>query len=724
MRARIAAAALGTATTARVGAFALRDGQREGADSVRRSLQAFGGALVADAVGSGKTVLALAVAADYDDVLVLVPAAVRAQWQRAAARAEVAVRIASHESLSRGRSPAAAALIVVDEAHHFRTRASKRYRELATLARGRHLLMLTATPVVNRRADRDALLALFLGKRLASPETVARVVLRRRAAADPGVAVDGLAPLRGAADVPGVAERIARLPPPLPTSDGDAATALVRLSLAMAWTSSLAALDAMLRRRLQRGTAIADMLRDGHWPSRDTLRDWVLGDDAMQLAIPFAAAELTASPPADAATTLAVHLGAIREMRAAIGPYIGLDTAARAEAIRALLRREAPRRVVVLAQHAVTIRALFAQLRAEPGVVAIVGTRVHAAAGRWTRDEVLRALGPRQPPWRAGDPRGIRLLLATDILAEGVELQGCATLIHGDVPWTPARLEQRLGRIARAGQRLPVHEVHFALPEGAEALLALRERLERKRRARVRALAEADDVARLHEQLRAWRDEGDAGFAGAPSAVVGPRIAAAAAAHDGFIAILARNAGGSAGGERLLCGMHVDGRWRVSGRAATLCTLAADVHGERPLDPRAVMLARRVILAWWRRQRARHALRAAPGIPDDLLRRVAGRIDAWLRSVPLSRRQPAIARAAVIRRGLAQLRGVAAERDIDAALREPDPERSLHALQALLADAPDARSVGDCRLTALLILHRSPAFPARRGCAPGSAATR
>lgn len=724
MRARIAAAALGTATTARVGAFTLRDGQRESADTVRRALQAYGGALVADAVGSGKTVLALAVAADYDEVLVLAPSALREQWQRAAARAEVTVRIASHESLSRGRSPAAASLIVVDEAHHFRTRVSKRYRELAALARGRHLLMLTATPVVNRRADRDALLALFLGRRAASAETVERVVLRRRAAVDPSVAVVGLASLRGAADVPGVSERIARLPPPLPTSDGDSATALIRLSLAMAWTSSLAALDAMLRRRLQRGTAIADMLRDGHWPSRDTLRDWVLGDDAMQLAIPFAAAALTATPPADAATTLEVHLGAIREMRAAIRPYIALDTAARAEAIRALLRREAPRRVVLLAQHAVTIHALHAQLRAEPGLVAIVGTRVHAAAGRWTREDVLRALGPRQPPWRADDPRGIRLLLATDILAEGVELQGCATLIHGDVPWTPARLEQRLGRVAREGQRLPVHEVHFALPEGAEALLALRKRLQRKRRARVRALAQADDVARLHELLRAWRDEAGAGFAESPLAVGGPLIAAASAAQDGFIAILERNAGGSTGGERLLCGMRVDGRWRVSGRAASLYTLAAGVHGERPLDPRAATVARRVILAWSKRQRARHALRAAPGIPDDLLRRAARRIDAWLRAVPLSRRQPAIARAAVIRRGLGQLRGVAAERDIDAALREPDLERSLRALEALLADAPDARAVGDYRLTALLILRRSPASPARRESLPGSAATR
>src|SRR5690606_18850177 len=107
------------------------------------------------------------------------------------------------------------------------------------------------------------------------------------------------------------------------------------------------------------------------------------------------------------------------------------DTQARAAAVRMLIDSESPRRAVLLAGHAETVRVLFNALRSEPGVVAIVGARVHAAAGRWSRDEVLRALGPRNAPWRPDDLRGIRLLLATDILAEGVELQGCATVIHG-----------------------------------------------------------------------------------------------------------------------------------------------------------------------------------------------------------------------------------------------------------------------------------------------------
>jgi len=48
--------------------------------------------------------------------------------------------------------------------------------------------------------------------------------------------------------------------------------------------------------------------------------------------------------------------------------------------------------------------------------------------------------------------RGIRLVVATDAACEGLNLQTLGTLINVDLPWNPARLEQRLGRIKRFGQ--------------------------------------------------------------------------------------------------------------------------------------------------------------------------------------------------------------------------------------------------------------------------------
>jgi SNF2 family DNA or RNA helicase len=50
---------------------------------------------------------------------------------------------------------------------------------------------------------------------------------------------------------------------------------------------------------------------------------------------------------------------------------------------------------------------------------------------------------------------GARILVATDAAGEGINLQFCWIMVNWDVPWNPARLEQRMGRIHRYGQKAP-----------------------------------------------------------------------------------------------------------------------------------------------------------------------------------------------------------------------------------------------------------------------------
>ena len=52
-----------------------------------------------------------------------------------------------------------------------------------------------------------------------------------------------------------------------------------------------------------------------------------------------------------------------------------------------------------------------------------------------------------------GKHDGARFFVGTDAAAEGINLQFCWILINYDVPWNPARLEQRMGRIHRYGQK-------------------------------------------------------------------------------------------------------------------------------------------------------------------------------------------------------------------------------------------------------------------------------
>ena len=51
---------------------------------------------------------------------------------------------------------------------------------------------------------------------------------------------------------------------------------------------------------------------------------------------------------------------------------------------------------------------------------------------------------------RAG---AIEVLVATEAAGEGINLQCCHILFNYDIPWNPNRLEQRMGRIHRYGQR-------------------------------------------------------------------------------------------------------------------------------------------------------------------------------------------------------------------------------------------------------------------------------
>ena len=56
--------------------------------------------------------------------------------------------------------------------------------------------------------------------------------------------------------------------------------------------------------------------------------------------------------------------------------------------------------------------------------------------------------------FRAGPANGgAKYLIATDAAGEGVNLQFCWLMFNYDIPWNPARLEQRMGRIHRYGQK-------------------------------------------------------------------------------------------------------------------------------------------------------------------------------------------------------------------------------------------------------------------------------
>jgi predicted RNA binding protein with dsRBD fold (UPF0201 family) len=70
------------------------------------------------------------------------------------------------------------------------------------------------------------------------------------------------------------------------------------------------------------------------------------------------------------------------------------------------------------------------------------------------------------------DKDGARFMICTDAAAEGINLQFCWIMINFDVPWNPARLEQRMGRIHRYGQKHdPVQIVNLVAPKTREGMV-------------------------------------------------------------------------------------------------------------------------------------------------------------------------------------------------------------------------------------------------------------
>jgi superfamily II DNA or RNA helicase len=59
--------------------------------------------------------------------------------------------------------------------------------------------------------------------------------------------------------------------------------------------------------------------------------------------------------------------------------------------------------------------------------------------------------------------RDVRVLVSTDAGGEGLNLQFCHVVVNFDMPWNPMRVEQRIGRVDRIGQRHVVRAINFVL---------------------------------------------------------------------------------------------------------------------------------------------------------------------------------------------------------------------------------------------------------------------
>jgi helicase-like protein len=342
------------------------------------------------------------------------------------------------------------------------------------------------------------------------------------------------------------------LPPPLNPRDGGDGGALIVHSLIRQWVSSDRALHRALVRRAQKATALVAALESGTYPSKSDLDAWISGEDCVQLG--FAQLMCAANPDSlRLLPTVRQHLAAVQQLAQRIKASNPRDIE-RAALIRSLRRKHKGIGIVAFSQYADTVEGLFDLLAGDGSVAVLTGSGARVFGGRISRMEAIERFAPAACGRKSARPaEAVTLLLTTDILSEGVNLQDAGVVIHLDLPWTPARMEQRLGRVARMGSR---HESVFSYvvrPPASSQVLIRSESILRKKMASAGVVVDglqsilpgtftdhqADNLPRAVEEIRSMLEHwaNDAGLC------VGGDVVASAvlAPASGFIALCRTN---------------------------------------------------------------------------------------------------------------------------------------------------------------------------------------
>ena len=462
--------------------------------------------LLADAVGLGKTIQAGLILSELrergwiEHALIVCPAGLRGTWARELRerfnitadvldQASIADRIAA---LPPGVSPWSGHavtiasidfvkrpevlsaidsepidLVIADEAHHLAPGTDRGAAASRVASRAPWCVLVSATPHSGDRAAFEYLISMGTA---GDPMAIFR---RRRG--DVGLAVSRrshVLRVRPTDEETALMAGIERYARAIWIARGraDRTVRLIAMTMARRAASSAAAITRTLYRRL----ALLSDVAPG--PAQSSL-PWEEADDADDVE---ADAVLGAQGLNDAA-----------EERTAVESLIALATRCRISSkIRRLHRLLALARepVVVFTEYRDTLNAIVDSLRASSQrVIAIHG----GLASDMRRDAV--------DAFNAGRAD---VLVATDAAGEGLNLHHrCRLVIDVELPWNPLRLEQRVGRVDRLGQRRIVHAIQMFHPETIEGAVLdhLRIRLHRAEDALDRPINDADIAAAIFE---------------------------------------------------------------------------------------------------------------------------------------------------------------------------------------------------------------------------------
>ncbi len=407
-------------------------------------------------------------------------------------------------------------LVVFDEAHKLSAwrdadltmRASKRYEVAAEIAaQGRHLLLLTATPHMGKDDPYYFLWRLLEPELLSTPEAFHRMPQERRRAYILRRMKEEMVRFDGSSIYPQRTSQTVEYPlNPAERTLYEATTEYCEVhynraklrnrgaaSLAMSvlqrrLASSTWALLRSLERREEKLSEELRLLEQGllsekelelrqeRLPTED-VRDIKTGDEEEvedgREESERNDEQVVAATDAISPEELRVELAEVRRLVHLARRVHESRRESKFEKLWEALDAYRDTKVLVFTEHRDTMDFLVGRLEA----LGLTGkiARIHGGMDYQERDRQAEFFR---------DPSGARYLVATDAAGEGINLQFCWLLVNYDIPWNPARIEQRMGRVHRYKQQHKVVLLNMVAEDTREGrvLKVLLEKLERIRK--------------------------------------------------------------------------------------------------------------------------------------------------------------------------------------------------------------------------------------------------
>lgn len=139
-----------------------------------------------------------------------------------------------------------------------------------------------------------------------------------------------------------------------------------------------------------------------------------------------------------------------------------------------LLRQASGEKILVFSRYTDTIDKCIEAFR-RAFVEDVPGHALYTGQQSWVNGNGEEIPSSKEGVRQALDSGDVRIVFCSDAASEGLNLQSARVLVNIDVPWNPARLEQRIGRVARLGQTAPAVEIHnLWYPESVEGKMYTR----------------------------------------------------------------------------------------------------------------------------------------------------------------------------------------------------------------------------------------------------------